>query len=240
LKQSEVINIDGIGKINIRRSYKARRLNITVKPREGVIVSVPVGMSYSCAASLVNEKKEWILSALKKIKVVEKSKESFKVNSGFVTRSHKLEYRSGKFTDISVRIGDGKIKVYYPESLRIDSREVQFMARKGIVEALRIEAKNYLPERVETLSKIHGFGYNKLTVKNIKSRWGSCSKSNNINLSIHLMTLPDHLIDYVILHELVHTKIKNHGSGFWLQLHKITGNAKVLDKELKKCSININ
>ena len=57
--------------------------------------------------------------------------------------------------------------------------------------------------------------------------------NNNINLNIHLMRLPNHLIDYVILHELVHTKIKNHSRDFWNMLDLVTGNAKKLDKELK-------
>ena len=70
-------------------------------------------------------------------------------------------------------------------------------------------------------------------MRNSKTRWGSCSYENNINLNLHLMRLPNHLIDYVILHELVHTKIKNHSKDFWNLLDVVTGNAKNLDRELK-------
>ena len=93
---------------------------------------------------------------------------------------------------------------------------MQAAIRKGIERALRLEAKQYLPDKVREFAEMYGFKFNKLTLKNIKSRWGSCSRKNNINLSIHLMRLPDHLIDYVILHELVHTVHHNHseqGSG---------------------------
>ena len=89
---------------------------------------------------------------------------------------------------------------------------------------------------MEILAEKFGFNYNKLFIKNLRSRWGSCSNRNNINLNLQLMRLPDKLIDYVILHELVHTEEKNHGEKFWAKLDAITGNAKVLAIEMKKYS----
>ena len=77
-----------------------------------------------------------------------------------------------------------------------------------------------------------------LIIKNAKTRWGSCSSINNINLNLHLMRLSDELIDYVILHELVHTKIKNHQKEFWDLLNIVSGDAKGLDRELKKYYIH--
>ena len=64
--------------------------------------------------------------------------------------------------------------------------------------------------------------------------WGSCSEKNNINLNINLVRLTEELMDYVILHELVHLKVKNHSKQFWAELDKYVGNAKELDKKLKK------
>ncbi len=111
--------------------------------------------------------------------------------------------------------------------------------RKGIIEALRNEAKNYLPERTDILAQKFGFKYEKVSVRNAKTRWGSCSGKNNISLNIHLMRLPEYLSDYVILHELCHTIEKNHGKKFWTLLDKVTGNAKRLDKELNNYNPNI-
>ena len=105
--------------------------------------------------------------------------------------------------------------------------------------AWRKEAKEYLPKRVEELASKNKFDYKKVAVKNSKTRWGSCSFDNSINLSLHLMRLPDHLVDYVILHELVHTKIKNHSRDFWQLLDIVSGNAKKLDREVKDCRIQI-
>ncbi|MDR2814200.1 MAG: M48 family metallopeptidase [Prevotellaceae bacterium] len=90
-------------------------------------------------------------------------------------------------------------------------------------ERFRRQAKQLLPKRVETLAARYGFTYNKISIKNIHSRWGSCSVQNNLNFSIYLMCLPDDLVDYVILHELCHTLHKNHGPKFWALLDAVTG-----------------
>ena len=67
----------------------------------------------------------------------------------------------------------------------------------------------------------------------MKTRWGSCSAKNNINLNMLITYLPKHLQDYIILHELVHTRIKNHSNQFWNILDGIVGDARGMHKELK-------
>ena len=99
-------------------------------------------------------------------------------------------------------------------------------------------AKEFLEGRVRELADKFEFVYNKVTIRNQKTRWGSCSGKNNINLNMQLMNIPNHLIDYVILHELVHTKVKNHSPLFWGSLDKYVGNAKAIDKELKQYSLS--
>ena len=82
--------------------------------------------------------------------------------------------------------------------------------------------------------------YNKVVIKNQKTRWGSCSSKNNLNFNLNLMKLPEHLRDYVILHELAHTIEKNHQKPFWDLLDTLTdNNAKAWDKELNKYNLSI-
>ena len=104
-------------------------------------------------------------------------------------------------------------------------------------EHLRQKALAYLPARTAELARLHGFAYRRVTIRRSRTRWGSCSAVNNINLSLFLMRLPSHLIDYVILHELVHTVHKNHAPVFWERLERHTGNARALAKEIRKYSI---
>jgi len=123
-----------------------------------------------------------------------------------------------------------KLKQIEEKKQKIDAKDI---------ETLRLKAKNYIPERVKQLSEKHNLSYNRIFIKNLKSRWGSCSAKNNINLNLHLMSLPEKLIDYVILHELAHTKEKNHGKNFWNLLISLVVEARELNKELKKYSINL-
>ena len=97
--------------------------------------------------------------------------------------------------------------------------------------------KKYLINRLNELSSRYNFMYNKVFIKNQKTLWGSCSIKNNINLNQKLYYLPKRLIDYVILHELVHTRIKNHSRKFWSMLDSFIKNSKLVDKELKKYRI---
>ncbi len=107
-------------------------------------------------------------------------------------------------------------------------------------DALRLRARACLPGRTAMLAKEHGFTFRRVTVRRSRTRWGSCSAVNNINLSIFLVNLPGHLIDYVILHELVHTVHKNHSPAFWELLDKHTGGrARMLAKEIRKHRITI-
>lgn len=95
-------------------------------------------------------------------------------------------------------------------------------------------AEKRLVNRLDELCRQDGFRYNKVFVKNQKTRWGSCSAKNNINLNVNLVRLPDELIDYVLFHELVHTKIKNHSQLFWQELSRFVKDPKRLDKKLRR------
>lgn len=94
-------------------------------------------------------------------------------------------------------------------------------------------ASTILARRLNELALKHGFSYKRLTIRNQKTRWGSCSHANNISLNMQLVRLPQELIDYVILHELVHTRVKNHSSAFWDELDKLVGNSRKLRDSIK-------
>lgn len=122
------------------------------------------------------------------------------------------------------------IKKNIKEARQLEKAHLEFMSRSGPID--RTKARQRLVRKLDALAAIHGFTYNKVFIRNQKTRWGSCSAQNNISLNLKLIWLPDELIAYVILHELVHTRIKNHSVRFWKALEKIKRNAKILRREL--------
>ncbi len=124
----------------------------------------------------------------------------------------------------------------WEETIKGSKNETELVALR---EKLRGLALAYLPLRTQQLAGEHGFSYRRVSIRASRTRWGSCSAVNNINLSLYLMQLPSHLIDYVILHELVHTVHKNHGPDFWQLLGQKTGQARELAAEMKKYRIKV-
>ncbi len=230
----ELINIKGIGPILFQVSKKAKRLSIKLKPFESVKVVVPATMHPKEALSFVNSNKNWIIENMAKVKEKENDLTIFDEATQFKTRSFALKIKKAPIPNVRIQLRQGILSVEYPHNHDVKSSIIQEHIRYGIEEALRVSAKNYLPQRLHQLATTHGFHYNRVFIKNLKTRWGSCSYVNNINLNLHLMRLPDHLIDSVLLHELCHTVEKNHGPGFWGLMNKVTnGKAKLLDKEMK-------
>jgi predicted metal-dependent hydrolase len=103
----------------------------------------------------------------------------------------------------------------------------------------KTEAKRRIITRLAELARQYGFTYNKVSIRNQRSRWGSCSIKGNINLNIKLVALPSELSDYVILHELVHTRVHNHSLKFWQELDKCVGNGKAKAKALREYGLGI-
>ena len=165
---------------------------------------------------------------------------AFKPNNEILKPDFKTKFETLKINKsniLKIQTIKNIVHFYYPENQAFNSKEIQEKYKEAIIEAIKIEAKNYLPTRLEFLSKKYDFKYNKLTLRNQKTRFGSCSCQNNINLNINLMLYDIDIIDYVIIHELVHTKIKNHSRKFWTEVNKFCPNYKELRKKLKQKSL---
>jgi len=122
----------------------------------------------------------------------------------------------------------------------IKKTEQQKSAQPPLPPIDRNNAKAILTDRLNYWAQKYNFSYNRVFIKNQKSRWGSCSNKNNINLNMNLVRLPQELADYVIIHELVHTKVRNHSKRFWSELDKYMGNARIMSKKLRNHSLSIH
>jgi hypothetical protein len=111
--------------------------------------------------------------------------------------------------------------------------KLQTQKKDELPEIDRKVARKVLCRRIGELAQLHNFVYNRISIRKQKTRWGSCSSKDNINLNMNLLHLPPELMDYVLLHELVHTKVKNHSKDFWDELDTVVPNARIIDRKLK-------
>ena len=98
----------------------------------------------------------------------------------------------------------------------------------------RNEARKYIGQRVRDLAERFGFGYNTIFIRSQKTRWGSCSKRKNLSFNWKLIKAPVFVIDYLILHELVHTEFMNHSKWYWQKVHAVCPDYKIAAKWLKE------
>jgi predicted metal-dependent hydrolase len=103
----------------------------------------------------------------------------------------------------------------------------------------RAAAAGRIKDRLRQLAAKHRFEYNRVFIRNQKTRWGSCSHRNNISLNVKLVMLAPELMDYVILHELVHTRIRDHSRRFWSELDGYVGDARALSGRVRQSGIDL-
>ncbi len=97
----------------------------------------------------------------------------------------------------------------------------------------KARVKAFVLDRLEYFNSFYKFKFNRVSVRNQSTRWGSCSRKGNLNFHYKIVLLPEKLADYIIVHELCHLKELNHSKKFWLQVERIIPKYKELRKKLK-------
>ena len=212
---------------NFQIKYKkhpfSKNIKVSLKNEGQILVTMPILCPYKFA-------RDFLLKNFEKIK-------AFKVEEKVLTPNLKTKFDTLKIIEadeLKTIIENNIVYFYYPNNIDFNSSQIQKALKEAYFKAIKIEAKNYLPSRLEFLAKKYGFSYGKVALRNQKTRFGSCSYQNNINLNINLMNYDFDCIDYVLIHELVHTKIKNHSQEFWLEVEKYCPDYRNLRKALKK------
>jgi predicted metal-dependent hydrolase len=235
----KVVEIDGVGPVLFKKDRRYKRLSMKVDAEARVIVNLPYNVHTSFAQDWVVEKKDWILKCTKKVQENKKKSTVFIPDTVYKTFRHRIEFVRSDKPGINLKTGDDYLVVSFSNNIsEEDILKSETQAKlKGLVESVyKFEAQTYLIPRTKEIARELGFKHGRISVRNNKSRWGSCSGDDNISLNIHLMRLPLHLIDYVILHELCHTVEKNHSKKFWDLMEKVCTNSKGKRKELMQYS----
>lgn len=218
-----------LGTITINHNTRATRYILKVKDGE-IFATLPSGGNEATLMRFIQDNKEKLLHQLSR-----RSKIIYNESSRLETFSFTLRIFRTERSDYYLSLKEGILNIACPQKTDFTHPSVQNTINGLIQKALRHEARRLLPSRLEALATQHGFSFSNMKIQSSKGRWGSCSSRKTINLSYHLMLLPGHLIDYVLLHELCHTLEMNHGDRFWQLMDRVTaGKALALRKELKK------
>lgn len=229
-----VITDSEFGQITVRRSARASQVRIRVAPDGRLRASLPLYAPLFLVKRLLKNSRDELRS------IIAESQPSLEYKNGMqIGKSHTLVIRSKDSGEFSVSTHGQQIIASLPAGESLSAPSVRQKIRDAIIKALRKEAKSYLPRRLKFLATEHGYEYENVRFSHASSRWGSCSSSGTISLNIALMKLPFELIDYVLVHELAHTRQMNHSQDFWTLVEAADPDYKLHRNLLKEHSTNI-
>ena len=223
-----------LGTIEFVQNERSKHIRVRILA-SGLKVTMPVRSSESEAMKFINSIRAKLIQKQEKLeKGLQKSNIIIDEGSQLQTLTFKVEVKASERKNIYFALKNNTLNIEFPHGTNCLDAQTQEYFWNGISYFMRKEAKRLLPDRTRQLAVKFGFEVAEVKIQSSKSRWGSCSGLKSINLSLFLMLLPAPLIDYVILHELCHTKEMNHGIKFWKWMDKVTEDkSKELRAQLK-------
>lgn len=205
-----IIHDEEFGKITIRRSARSSQVRLRVAPDGTLRASLPLYAPAFLVKRLIKSSRQELRDMLSQAQPQTVYSDGMRVG-----KSHTLIVRKVTLSAVQMNRRGQQIIISLPEDKSLQDSDVIRGVRDSIIAALRVEAKSYLPKRLSFLAAKSGFRYEKVRFSHASGRWGSCTSEGTISLNIALMKLPFELIDYVISHELAHTRHMNHSPEFW-------------------------
>lgn len=221
---SKLFHINGIGEILISKRSNSKHIKIRIVGSK-VTISIPKWVPYKMAVKYAEKKKHWI---------IENTRVKTRFKSGLkIGKQHQLIINRSFNELIRTKITTTEIRISIPNNQNLLEDKVQLKIKKACEKALLYECEDLLTDKISELSALYNLEFNKLSFKRMKSRWGSCDANKNITINTHIIQLPYRIIEYVLIHELAHTKHMNHGSDFWQLIEKCIPDYKNFKKQLK-------
>lgn len=231
-QNSYVFQHSEYGTIRVTLNKRARRIIMRAQP-DAIYVTMPPGATNDDLCSALKRFAPELSAQREKLRSVMPCFDTPIVTENFIFRLHK--HSGDKF---QLQKNGKEYILLIPASDDIDTETRRNWLRKIVYEAMLQCAKEVLPVRLQSFAEHYSFKYKRVVFRASKTRWGSCSSNGTISLNTRLVLLPDALIDYVLLHELCHTREMNHGADFWKLLDSVTdGRSKELRNELRHTHI---
>lgn len=229
VKRLEIVNI---GTVAFYKRRDVRNIRLVVGGDGLIRVTLPKWVPYKIGVEFVRAKQDWIAAHTPAPRVLLKSGDP-------IGKAHRLVFTQ-MAGGVKTRLVGTEIRVSYPPEVEWQDQAVQLAAERAAIRALKRQGEILLPRRLQELATAHSFTYKSVRIKQLKARWGSCDSQKNITLNLFLLQLPWELVDYVLLHELLHTRVLRHGPPFWDAFHALEPRAKELKKLLARHNPHIN
>lgn len=195
--------------IEIIRSERAKRISLRAN-RHGIYAIVPTLTTHTEILTFIESRKGWISKSVTYFEKITKGLDPSLIQQDkvlFMGTPYELQIVKDRLAYVIVSESLGRITVHSPNEKR---------RRKAILDFYRQHTSRILDDRIGVLSsKLNLENFNRISIKYQRSRWGSCSLKKNINFNVMLSALPNGVIDYVIIHELLHLLELNHSGRFW-------------------------
>jgi predicted metal-dependent hydrolase len=189
-------------KVGLRVSKKAKYIRITISPTKGVELIVPVRCDYAYAHSFLLSKEVWIRNKLCSIN--HKPENTSHLNIPIFGEVHQIKY-----------IDNGTVPLLIEDGVILLARNLHAMHSVDLKAYLRWLLKDKLHKYALEISELLQVKFRKISIKDTKTRWGSCTRDGNLSFSWRLVFAPEFVVRYLIVHELCHLLEMNHSQRFW-------------------------
>lgn len=213
-------------------------MSLKVEPGRGLIVTIPRRFARRDVPAFVERHRAWIESSLDKIQrdMPAHFRQWPPTTLTLPAIGQALELSFQRSMDSTLQgqpVVSGNIGTQIPVLITCDPGERSEVASELAI-VLKALARQYLPIRLAMLAQEHGMTYRRVQIRGQRTRWGSCSSTGTISLNYKLLFLSPALVDYVLLHELAHTRHMDHSPAFWRQLQSMQADARLQDVQLRQ------
>ena len=212
----------------VRHSTRARHINLKISPIDGLVVVVPAGFDERLIPALLIEQREWIDARLQQLRIDDTAfVRPERIDLPAADESWHVEYR--RSNSASVRTNNGADRTVSVSGNIDDETALRAALRRW----LSRQAERILVPRLAALAETHAFSYQRASIRQQRSRWGSCSTTGTISLNARLVFARPALVDHVLLHELCHLSHRDHGPDFHALLARLDPQHREHARELR-------
>ncbi len=218
----------------LRESPRARRISLRISPEEGLEVVVPRRYNPERVQRLLQEKKTWIIRNTKRFeedrrrKILEQATLPEVIHLPALGETWNVRLEKGNQTGVYL-CEEGHATLSIRGAIR-KIPDCHHALRKWLAR----KAKVYLPVRLQAMARKHELSFRKTVIRGQKTLWGSCSSRGTISLNYKLLFIEPKMVDVILLHELCHTRHRNHSTRFWTLMEEKHPGIRNMERRMRK------